>query len=82
MLIVECKTGRQLGDDDKSQNILNRLEVLGEHAAGRFAEKLLLTTENNIDATTAERARQYRIRVIKAGELPDLKRILLAWMRP
>lgn len=82
MLIAECKTGSQLGDQSKSQNILNRLDVLGEHAAGRFAEKLLLTTENAIDSQTAERARQYRIRVVKAGELPELKHILLDWMHP
>lgn len=82
MLIAECKTGRQLGDVGKSQNILNRLDVLGEHAAGRFAEKLLLTTENTIDSQTVERARQYRVRVIKAAELPALKQILLDWMHP
>lgn len=83
MLIAECKTGRQLGDEGKSQNILNRLEVLGEHAAGRFAEKVLLTTENRngINAATAERARRYRVRVIAAEDLSSLKKVLLDWMR-
>lgn len=80
MLVIECKTGAQLGDDSKSQTILNRLEVLGEHAAGRFSEKFLLTTENRIDAKTAERAKQYRIRIISAGELPKLKQHVLDWM--
>lgn len=80
MLIIECKTGAQLGDEGKSQSILNRLEVLGEHAAGRFAEKILLTTESRIDAKTAERARQYRIRIVSASELPNLKRLVLEWM--
>ena len=80
MLIIECKTGAQLGDDSKSQTILNRLEVLGEHAAGRFSEKFLLTTENRIDVKTAERAKQYRIRILSAGELPKLKRHVLDWM--
>lgn len=80
MLIIECKTGAQLGDEGKSQSILNRLEVLGEHAAGRFAEKILLTTQSRIDAKTAERARQYRIRVVSAGELPKLKQLVREWM--
>lgn len=82
MLVAECKTGRQLGDEDKSQNILNRLEVLGEHAAGRFAEKLLLTTEDRIDAKTAERARQYHITIVTAAELPNLRMTVLTWMHP
>lgn len=81
MLVIECKTGAQTRDGEKGQNILNRLEVLGEHAAGRFAEKLLLTTENNIDTTTAERARRYRVRIVKAGELQDLKNLIVDWMR-
>jgi len=80
MLIIECKTGAQLGDEGKSQSILNRLEVLGEHAAGRFAEKILLTTQSRIDAKTAERARQYRIRIVSAAELPDLKHLVREWM--
>jgi len=80
MLIIECKTGAQLGDEGKSQSILNRLEVLGEHAAGRFAEKFLLTTQSRIDAKTAERARQYRIRVVSADELPKLRQLVGEWM--
>jgi putative CRISPR-associated protein (TIGR02620 family) len=82
MLVIECKTGTQTSDADKSQSILNRLEVLGEHAAGRFAEKLLLTTENNLDTTTAERARRYRVRIVKAGELRNLKDLIVDWMQP
>ena len=80
MLVIECKTGAQLGNETKGQDILNRLEVLGEHAAGRFAQKLLLTTESRIDAKTAERAQRYNIRVVGAAELPELKRIVHEWM--
>lgn len=80
MLIVECKTGRQLGDDDKSQTILNKLEVLGEHAAGRFASKVVLTTETSIDNMTAERARRYDIRIITGQELINLKQHVINWM--
>ncbi|MBI4743162.1 MAG: CRISPR-associated protein Csx16 [Betaproteobacteria bacterium] len=80
MLIVECKTGSQLGNDDKSQNILNKLEVLGEHAAGRFASKILLTTEPNVDAKTAERAKRYGIEILVGRQLKDLKQQITDWM--
>lgn len=80
MLVVECKTGSQLGNDDKSQNILNKLEVLGEHAAGRFASKILLTTEPKVDEKTAERARRYGIQILVSRELKDLKRHMIQWM--
>lgn len=80
MLIVECKTGRQLGDDDKSQTILNKLEVLGEHAAGRFAGKIVLTTEDRVDATTTERAKRYNIEILTARKLKDLKQHIVNWM--
>ena len=80
MLIVECKTGAQLGQDGKSQTILNKLEVLGEHAAGRFASKIVLTTENSIDSSTAERAKRYAIRILTGRELKNLKQHLIDWM--
>jgi putative CRISPR-associated protein (TIGR02620 family) len=80
MLIVECKTGVQLNDEGKSQNILNKLEVLGEHAAGRFASKILLTTEPGVDAKTAERAKRYGIKILVGRELKDLKQQITAWM--
>lgn len=53
-----------------------------ERSAGRFAEKLLLTTENNLDTTIAERARRYRARIVKAGKLRNLKDLIVDWMRP
>ncbi len=80
MLIVECKTGRQLGDDDKSQNILNKLEVLGEHAAGRFFGKILLTTEPGVDAKTAERAKRYSIEILLGHQIKNLKQHITGWM--
>ena len=80
MLIVECKTGSQLGNDDKSQNILNKLEVLGEHAAGKFFHKILLTTEPSVDAKTAERAKRYRIEILLGHQLKNLKQEIVKWM--
>ena len=80
MLIIECKTGSQLGQDEKNQTILNKLEVLGEHAAGRFASKIVLTTEERVDTATAERARRYNIVILTARELPRLKQRIIDWM--
>jgi hypothetical protein len=81
MLIVECKTGTQIADKDKSQDILNKLEVLGEHAAGRFATKWLLSARSvPTTGQVLERAKRYRIEIIPPGELPKLKERLSKWM--
>ena len=80
MLIIECKTGAQLSGTEKSQTILNKLEMLGEHAAGRFSSKILLTTERNLDSATTERAKRYRIKVLTAPELRELKQHIINWM--
>lgn len=80
MLIVECKTGAQLREEGKSQTILNKLEVLGEHAAGRFARKFVLTTETTIDNATAERAKRYGISILTGRELIKLKQHIIDWM--
>lgn len=80
MLIIECKTGRQIGDAGKSQTILNKLEVLGEHAAGKFAEKILLTTEARMERKAIERAHRYRIEIVSARRLPQLRGMVRRWM--
>jgi len=81
MLIVECKTGTQIADKDKSQAILNKLEVLGEHAAGRFATKWLLSARRvPKSGQILERAKRYRIEIIPPEELPKLKERLSKWM--
>ncbi len=81
MLLVECKTGTQIADKDKSQDILNKLEVLGEHAAGRFATKWLLSARGvPTSGQILERAKRYRIEIIPPAELPRLKERLQKWM--
>lgn len=81
MLIVECKTGTQIADQGKSQDMLNKLEVLGEHAAGRFATKWLLSARSvPASGQILERAKRYRIEIIPPAELSNLKERLSQWM--
>lgn len=80
MLIIECKTGTQLADPEKSQDILNKLEALGEHAAGTFVTKWVLSARPLPGGQIQERAKRYRIRMLPPSDIPKLKDLLLNWM--
>jgi hypothetical protein len=82
MLIVECKTGTQLSEKGKSQDILNKLEVLGEHTAGKFSTKWLLSARTVPSGQILERAQRYRINIVPPNELVNLKAQLQKWMTP
>jgi len=81
MLLVECKSGVQISERGESQDILNKLETLGKHVAGRLDTKWLLTARR-IDRNTqaSQRAREYGIHIVKPDELADLKSAFLGWM--
>lgn len=81
MLLVECKSGVQISERGESQDILNKLETLGKHVAGRLDTKWLLTARQ-IDRNTQalQRAADYGIRIVKPDELADLESAILRWM--
>lgn len=81
MLLIECKSGVQISERGESQSILNKLETLGKHVAGRLDTKWLLTARR-IDRNTQalQRAKDYKIRIIKPDQLIDLKNTVLSWM--
>lgn len=82
MLIIECKTGTQVSEKGKAQEILNKMEVLGEHAAGRFATKWLLSARPlPPTGQIQDRAKRYHIKLVSPAELPELKERILDWMR-
>ena len=81
MLLIECKSGVQISERGESQDILNKLETLGKHVAGRLDTKWLLTARR-IDRNTQalQRAKEYGIHIVKPDDLADLKSAILAWM--
>jgi hypothetical protein len=79
MLLIECKTGMQVKTDD-SQNILNKLEALGQQFGGRLNTKWLLSARPINARQTRERARRYGIRLIEPDELINLKEWVMEWM--
>jgi hypothetical protein len=81
MLLIECKTGVQLSDQGKSQDILNKLEALGKHVSGRLDTKWLLTARPiQQNSQALERAERYGIRLVKPEELKNLKEMVRTWM--
>jgi hypothetical protein len=79
MLLIECKTGTQVRTD--SQNILNKLEALGQQFGGRLNTKWLLSARRISPTAQAwERARNYRIRIVEPHEIASLKEKIQEWM--
>jgi hypothetical protein len=78
MLLIECKTGMQVKHE--SQNILNRLEALGQQFGGRLNSKWLLTARVAPDETARKRARNYGISIVEPQELGQLKERIQEWM--
>lgn len=78
LLIAECKTINWSGAAGK-QDILNKLDALGNHARGLFGRSLLVSART-LDADVSRRARAYRIKVLAARDLPRLSDEILSWM--
>jgi hypothetical protein len=79
MLLIECKTGVQIRHE--SQNILNKLEALGQQFGGRLNRRWLLTARRVDPKTQAwERANRYRIRILGPQEIGQLKERIQEWM--
>lgn len=82
LLLIECKSGVQISERDKSQDILNKLETLGKHVGGRLDTKWLLTARNiERNQGAIQRAKQYGIRIIKPNELAGLQTLIQQWMQ-
>lgn len=81
LLLIECKSGVQISERAESQDILNKLEVLGKHVGGRLDTKWLLTARS-IDRNehAKQRAKRYGIRIIKPDELVNLQTLIQQWM--
>ncbi|GHU08163.1 hypothetical protein AGMMS50225_06290 [Betaproteobacteria bacterium] len=81
MLLIECKTGAQISEAGKGQNILNKLETLGKHVSGRLDTKWLLTARRiDRNSQVLKRAEGYQIRIIAPEDLIHLKEEIQKWM--
>ena len=80
LLIVECKTGRQLQNKD-SQCILNKLEAIRNYAAGSFGTGWLLNVHLLDENSPAlQRAKAYRITLHEREEIAALPQLIARWM--
>lgn len=80
LLIVECKTGRQLGNSE-GQAVLNKLEAIRNYAAGSLGAGWLLNVhllEENSPAL--QRAKAYRITLHEREALAALPQLIARWM--
>lgn len=81
MLIIECKSGAQISDREKSQDILNKLEALGKHVGGRLDTKWLLTARPIGQNDQAwQRAKKYTISIVPPQDLIKLEDKIIDWM--
>lgn len=81
MLLIECKSGQQISDPGKGQDILNKLEALGKHVGGRLDTKWLLSARRiGSEKQAWQRAQKYGIRIVPPENLRELKNAVLTWM--
>lgn len=70
LLIASCKTERR-----PAFGVLTELDALARQAGGTFVRRLLITDAPNLSPAFHQRARDLRIRLVGAGDLPALSAI-------
>ncbi|MFZ4538544.1 CRISPR-associated protein Csx16 [Propionivibrio sp.] len=78
LLIAECKTINWQGANGK-QDILNKIDALGNHARGLYGRSLLVSARL-LDDDARRRARAYGVTVLEAASLTGLKKQIRSWM--
>ena len=80
LLIVECKTGKQL-QGKESQSILNKLEAIRNYAAGSFGTGWLINVRHlEAESPALERAKAYRITLHEREAIAALPQLIELWM--
>jgi hypothetical protein len=79
LLLVECKTLRLGVNDSRDQEILYKLDSLGEDVRSLFGQTLLLSART-LTRPVLERAAHQRITVLGPAELPTFPERLRRWM--
>jgi hypothetical protein len=79
LLLVECKTLRLGVNESRDQEILYKLDSLGEDVRSLFGQTLLLSARA-LTRPVLERAAHQRIAVLGPAELPAFPERLRRWM--
>jgi hypothetical protein len=79
LLIVECKTSDFKKGSPKNDGILYKLDTLERRTGGLFGDAWLVSARK-LDDATRNRAREYKIKVIEADEIKQMKNQLQEWM--
>lgn len=79
LLTIECKAG-QWNEKSKSQEIINKLDLLSHKLGGLFGQNLLVTAQQLSDAAHA-RAKQNHIRCCENVTANTLKQEIMAWLQ-
>ena len=79
MLFIEAKTAK-LHQNDKEQDVLNKIGNLGRFATGKFG-KLLLVSARILSPEALDRARVFDIDVLHGPEIIRLGDYIRVWMR-
>ncbi len=78
LLTIECKAG-QWNEKSKSQEIINKLDLLSHKLGGLFGRNLLVTAQQLSDAAQA-RAKQNRIRCCENTTENSLRHEIMSWL--
>ena len=81
LLVVECKTGTQAGDQNESMNITNKLEAIRTYLGGPFSSTWLASARRvQARSVAAERCRQFGVEIVEPSHLKDIARFIAGWM--
>lgn len=78
MLFIEAKAAR-MDEEEKEQEVLNKIETLGGFATGKFGT-LLLVSARILPDHARDRARAFGIDLLHGTDITRLEEYVQAWM--
>ena len=78
MLFIEAKTAK-MDEEEKEQEVLNKIEALGSFATGEFGT-LLLVSARILPEHAQDRARAFGIDLLHGTDITRLEEYVQAWM--
>ena len=80
LLIIECKTSVFKADNGKGADILYRLSTMAQRTGGLFGNAWLVSARE-LDEDSFNRAREYRIPSVQAGDIANMRSKIQQWMQ-
>lgn len=78
LYLIECKTRFMMGDSEKSAQEIYRLDALAD--VGGSNTRAMLISYLPIRREDKDRAKNSNVRIVEAGQLKDLRSIILGWI--